>query len=893
MSTLAISSSSQHCCECLSKLLTNSKLEPLDLFKLISELKLQAVREVFTIELEKYCFNSQFSQHVSQNTLKKLVTCSNDVTMLIINKESYEILLDILRVHLRQSNNCSEYIQISQLYNLSQRIGVNIMGDIVVPIESNRNSFHIFGSNNNNLLNQITNLQRNVSYFNHITLHQSLIEHEAWSNHLLWLDCCDRLLQKDLKSIATLRLTGTIPIIEEFFHINIDNIAYILLINRIQQIARVLPMYASIKTSLLTDYIKGAILLYNMPLYVHKSSHTVEYLLANMYMKVEYCLWLLDVCCKLYECNILYDSQYMVYTSNNNTYDNVYSTGYNPIQNMLLAICKSLQKVQYNPSVRHQHLHTAATSVTMDSERHSEGRNNNNNTSHQRRASGGLSIPDVSSFFHRRASSTGNTNTTTAAGSVSTSIETKVCICCRRMMSTYDSTMNLESAGIGINNTYVSCAKSCTMWSVLNDTVIAGGNELHSYRSRMYNQIVCEYCYRIILATCAPVPSSEYSTGHILCTGTCVIPIPKVEFDYYTTNESEEEEEGDINEGSVTSEQSSDIADYVYVEDRFTYDKIYADNTNNNNSNISGNTQTVGNNTSIHTRPCVDPEALLHYCIQDILHSYNITISTPGQSQGYHHPTFSQESQKNILPSHTTNSNSNSNSNSNFQLDNDILELSMISIGSSSEDPSYTTSHSNSNNNNETYYTAQESISPNVSSPPQINTSILSASTTNNTNTTTNNTTAMYTAKSSNVYIGNTTSNGTPGIIYDSFYKTITTTGIAIYKANHDNFRRLQSRQLHYDNNDQILYWTETKSRFSFLLTNHNNTEELSSHSHIYDPAHSCKANELESFSIGVNEMNHYIQIKMNNKRKRLVIYIKDQVMHDCFLQLLRLLIKK
>ena len=131
---------------------------------------------------------------------------------------------------------------------------------------------------------------------------------------------------------------------------------------------------------------------------------------------------------------------------------------------------------------------------------------------------------------------------------------------------------------------------------------------------------------------------------------------------------------------------------------------------------------------------------------------------------------------------------------------------------------------------------------------------------------------------------------GTPGVIFDSFYKTITTSGISIYKANHDNFRRLQPRQLYYEINTQVLYWTEIKSRFSFLLT--ASTAEDSS-SKGYDVTHSCKVCELESFSIGVNEMTHYIQIKMNNKRKRLVIYIKDQVMHDCFLQLLRLLMKK
>lgn len=393
-----------NCYFCLYQLLIKQVLlSPLELIQLIRDLKESNNRMLFLTELCNYClytYSYVVDNTESISTLKSkskslkpstptiaTVTTLNNTNTILIPVACYNVLIDILRVLLREANNSCEFHCISSIYNLSRRLACVVTLPLS-PSELKNPSSKTSASSCNIICN---------------VLH-SIVEHEAFHNKLLWLDALDCIYNKDVKYIAQMRLTGTLPLIEGFFQLDMSSLYMVLLLCRIQCIAKVYQSITMTSINLevdcvLAEYIQGVSMLFHLPTEYNvltnieclsscdsaspgnapSRSHvgkqatlkpemlSLKRLLSTYHVELGYIYWLLDCCLKFQHCNLLTTlGDVSTSTSthvNANIYsnstsvssaidsDNVFSIHFSPICNIILVLCKCIQKLQFCPSI--------------------------------------------------------------------------------------------------------------------------------------------------------------------------------------------------------------------------------------------------------------------------------------------------------------------------------------------------------------------------------------------------------------------------------------------------------------------------------------------------------------------------------------------------------------
>ena len=709
-----------HCRTCLLKLFSADMrmLGPMEVFKLVEDLRSPLNREMFLSELEKFCLYStmpeplqssgrdgggplspntkqQFgaSSPVARSTDRAVSTVvpavlNNGTTLVVIRRESYEMLVDVLRVYLRQANNAGEFIQITHVYELAQRIGVNLCYESVAASEGRKGHGTLTGSSNGTgalKLSASSSILKRLSIGGHkaggnnptgaeattdnppsidsyhvhceqsavLPLLPALVEHETWSNALLWLDCVDRLLMSDLKQVAAMRLTGTIPVLESFFRLDVKTLIFVLVCNRIQSVAGLLERHEAVGgagdsagASTPTAFLNGTKMLFHLPMWltpaeeIHQGSPTISFadLLSGLKLRPEFCFWLLDTCVKFFIAGVTVEQKrsgankessaagatgsnnsnitgggFRDVNSNNgcySVYNDVFSVGFCPAQELILAVCRYVQRIQYGPELKD----ALVNSLDADEEEEEQEQPEDVSVSGHRRTmsdnsstagvtvdrtiagsrgSARLSLSSVSSFFgHRRRDSSapveGVVDEADSIGDKRAPV--RVCLCCKRAMSAFKERYTAGERGTGSDSlpVYQTTSIPCTTWVAIGAPAVPKQSQLalklNRQRTQYYPSVVCEHCFRLILmqssgghsssgdedktashAETAEESDAEAGLTPVVCVGACVVPVPEAESAHYA--ESGSNGSAALGDDTGSDGGSSALGEYCFLEE--------------------------------------------------------------------------------------------------------------------------------------------------------------------------------------------------------------------------------------------------------------------------------------------------------------------------------------
>lgn len=210
--------------EIFQNIISNKKVDDLKLLSLISRLKDRKCREDVLEYL--YCQAPQFN----------------------ISQASYGILIDICRVLLRQSNNIGDFQSIAMLYSLTKQYGTCF--DAIA-----------------------------------LTLKPSLQNHEAWNNHVFWLDCTDRLISSDVNNWDPF-----LHIASEILCMDRHHVMISLSIIRIQMVV-ISIRSLKLNEELVTQFLDGAVILFGL-------SNISN---IRKFVSLNFALWLVDCCVRCSE----------------------------------------------------------------------------------------------------------------------------------------------------------------------------------------------------------------------------------------------------------------------------------------------------------------------------------------------------------------------------------------------------------------------------------------------------------------------------------------------------------------------------------------------------------------------------------------------------------------